>query len=111
MEIWLINWIPKGFILILGPLSLISIGYLVEKYYTGRITLFANAVALVTYFYQFSPLPAWLVLYINAVTILGLMGFVSYAVRFPLFELYYQTGRLASSFITGMILLWGMSVF
>ena len=53
MNIWLVDFIPENFILLLGPISLMVIGYLVEKYYTGRITLFANAIALVTYFLDF----------------------------------------------------------
>jgi len=107
MNIWLVEWIPESLLLLLGPVSLMVIGYLVEKYYTGKITLFANAIALVTYFYRFQNLPFLLVLYINMATILGIVGLISYTVKHPLFETYYHIGKYFSSGITGLVLLWG----
>lgn len=107
MNIWLVQYVPENLLLLLGPISLMVIGYLVEKYYTGRITLFANAVALVTYFYRFQNLPFLVVLYINIATILGVVGLISYAIKYPLFEAYYHIGKYFSSAITGIVLLWG----
>jgi hypothetical protein len=73
MEIWLVQWLPKSLLLLLAPVSLIIIGFLVEKYYTGRITLFANAMALVSFFSAFQNIPTIVILYINFATILGVI--------------------------------------
>jgi hypothetical protein len=107
MQIWLVNWLPKEIFLLLAPISLMVIGFLVEKYYTGRITLFANAMALVSFFGVFTNIPTVVVIYINLATVLGIIGLISYAVKHPLIEAYYHVGKLVSSVITGVVLLWG----
>jgi len=107
MQIWLVQWLPKGLLLLLAPISLIIIGFLVEKYYTGRITLFANAMALVSFFSAFQNIPNLVILYINFATILGIIGLISYAIKHPLLEAYYHIGKIASSIVTGIVILWG----
>ena len=107
MEIWLVQFVPKSIFLLLAPLSLMVIGFLAEKYYTGRITLFANAMALVSFFGFFQNIPVPVIIYINFTTILGIIGLISYAVKYPLIEGYYHIGKLASSVITGIVLFWG----
>ena len=110
MKIWLIQFLPKEVILLAGPVSLIIIGFLVEKYYTGRITLFANAIALVSFFWPIQNIPFLTILYINIATILGIVGLISYALRHPLFEAYYHIGKYFSSAITGLVLLHGLTL-
>ena len=107
MNIWLVQILPREILILLAPLSLIVIGFLVEKYYTGRITLFANAMALVSFFSGYSNIPFLIILYINLATILGIVGLISYAVKHPLFEAYYHVGKLVSSAVAGIVLLWG----
>jgi hypothetical protein len=103
--IWLVDLLPLKIILLLAPLALIGIGIAVEKNYTGRITLFANAIALITFFASFSIIPLWIVWYANIMTILGIIGFFSYIFKESLFETYYQIGRIGSSAVTGIIIL------
>jgi len=110
MEIWAFQFLPKELILLLGPISLIVIGFLVEKYYTGRITLFANAMALISFFWSIQNVPFLVILYINIATILGIVGLISYAVKHPLFEAYYHFGKFFSSAITGIVLLYGLTL-
>ncbi len=107
--IWLVQILPKEFILLLAPISLMVIGFLVEKYYTGRITMFANAMALVSFFAFFENIPFLVVLYINIATVLGIVGLISYVLKHPLLEAYYHVGRIVSSVITAMVILWGAS--
>lgn len=110
MNIWIIQLLPKELIILLGPTSLMIIGFLVEKHYTGRITMFANAIALVSFFAQVTTIPLLIILYINIATILGIIGLASYSVKFPLFEAYYHFGKFFSSAITGIVLLYGLTL-
>lgn len=105
MGIWMIDFFSREFILVLAPLSLIAIGLVVETKYTGRVTLFANAMALVSFFATLSSVPTWAIWYTNIMTILGFIGFVSYAVKQPLFEMYYHIGKIGSSIIAGLVIL------
>ena len=104
MRIWLLNILPEQLILLLAPLSLIAIGIAVETKYTGRVTLFANAIALVAFFSSFETLPGWALWYTNLMTLLGIVGFVSYAIKQPLFEMYYHVGKIGSSVVTGIVI-------
>ncbi len=104
-QIWLIDLLPASMVSLLGPISLIIVGLLVEKYYTGRITLFTNAIALVLFFQNVTTIPIWIIWYINIATVLGVLGLISYAFKFPLIEQYYHIGTIFSSAITGLILL------
>ncbi|MBT4824283.1 hypothetical protein HN695_02335 [Candidatus Woesearchaeota archaeon] len=105
MDIWLLKLLSPSILRILAPLALILIGFLVEKHYTGRITMFANAIALVTFFMMFDQIPKWAIIYTNLVTALGVVGILSYALKWRLFEAYYTFGKLASSVVTGLIIL------
>lgn len=99
---------------LLGPLSLIAIGLLVEKQYTGRISLFANAIALISFFGPLSitkSIPFGILLYINILTILGIIGIFSYSFKIRLVEVYYKIGTLFGAIITGIILLYGALTF
>ena len=50
MELWFLNLLRKiGLTLIvplIGPISLMVAGWLVEKHYTSRIAVFTNSMAL-----------------------------------------------------------------
>ncbi|MFC1697106.1 hypothetical protein ACFL1H_02135 [Nanoarchaeota archaeon] len=108
MAIWLVQILPKQIILLLGPISLILVGYIAEKYYIGRITLFANAMALITFFAFIEIIPWIIVLYINVATIIGIIGLASYAFKYKLAQEFYTFGTIFSSVITGGILLYGL---
>lgn len=110
MEIWLTSFLSPKLISLLPAASLILIGFLAEKHYTGRLTLFANAVALISFFYIFTELPTLLVLYINALTIIGLFSLVSYIFQFSLPKEFYQIVGIFSSVVSGFILMWGITL-
>ncbi len=81
MDLWIANLFPGKFLEILPAVSLILIGIAVEREYTGRISIFSNAVALTTYFYKFQNLPVLLVWYINILTVFGVISFFILFVR------------------------------
>lgn len=109
--IWLKSLIPASYLNLIGPASLILIGFIVETRYTSRVALFSNAMALVAFFHPFNSLPWWLVLYINAATAVGAIAIVSYK-RYKLNKEYYRLGKLFSTAITGLILLlYGFSLY
>ncbi|MFA6888037.1 MAG: hypothetical protein WC254_00915, partial [Candidatus Woesearchaeota archaeon] len=80
-QMWIATLFPVGLLQILPAITLIAIGWIVEVKYTSRITLFANAIALSTYFYQFQNLKVWIIYYINFVTILGIIAIISYILK------------------------------
>jgi len=110
MNIWLNNIIPLQLIEVLPAITLIVIGLIVEKRYLSRISIFSNAVALTTFFYNFTNLPNWLILYINALSIVGILALVSYALRISLPQQFYLIAGIFSSGISGMVLLWGLNL-
>jgi len=107
MKILLAYFLPDNVIPLIGPFSLLLVGHFVEKHYTGRMALFLNFVALITYFYNLHPLPLWLVIYIDIMTIIGIVAFFSYIFRISLPKEFYIIASIGSSFITGLVLLWG----
>ena len=109
-QIWIANVLPMGVLEVLPAVTLIIIGLLVEKNYVGRIALLSNAVALTTFFYRFEVLPEWLVTYINLLSVAGILALASYALRFPLPRHFYWIAGLFSSAISGVILIYGMSL-
>ena len=105
MEIWLGHFLSKNFINILPAVSLIIVGLIVEKNYVSRIAIFSNAVALSSYFAFIPNLSFGLILYINILTIAGILAIFSYLVHFSLpKEFYFFAGAFCSA-ISGMILL------
>lgn len=110
MGIWIATILPLKLITILPAITLIVVGMLVEKYYVGRIAILSNAVALATYFYRFSNLNQWLVLYINVLTIAGILALVSYALKFHLPREFYWFGSIFSSLVSGALLLYGLTL-
>lgn len=110
MGIWLLNLLGSKIITVLPAVALIFVGFLAEKHYTGRLTLFANAIALVSFFYSFAILPTWLIFYINALTIVGCLSLVSYIFKFPLPKEFYSMAGIFSSIVSGIILLWGLTL-
>jgi hypothetical protein len=110
MAIWLAGLLPVRALEVLPAFTLIGLGLLVEKYYVSRITLISNAVALTTYFYRFENLNPWLVLYINILTIVGIVSLVSYLFEWKLSKDFYFVTGIFSSVVSGAILLYGLSL-
>ncbi len=100
-----IRSIPSEYVLLLPTFSLIAVGYLVETHYVGRISVFSNAIALGTYFYNYENLPFLLSAYINILTVAGLIAVFSYASKKSLPDDFYRLSKIFSSIISGIIIL------
>ncbi|WMW25850.1 hypothetical protein RE474_03795 [Methanolobus sediminis] len=110
MEIILTSFLPNQALDILPSISLIFVGVIVETHYVSRIAIFANAVALTSFYYTFTALPLWLVLYVNALTVAGILSILSYMSKKSLPTEFYQISGLFSSVISGLVLLYGLSL-
>lgn len=110
MSFWVADLFSPEFLNLLGPLSLIFIGLISEKYYISRVAILSNAIALATFFYTFTILPIWLIYYINVLTILGLISLVSYLFKVSLPSEFYLIAGIASSIVSGIVLLWGATL-
>jgi len=109
-NIWISQLLPLELIEILPAITLIIIGLIVEKKYIGRVAIFANAIALSTFFYKIQNLPTWTIWYINILTIFGLIAIFSYAFKIKLPQEYYWIAGIFSSVISGILLFWGMTL-
>ncbi len=111
MEIWIAQFLPKALILALPAITLIVVGLIVEKNYVGRISLLTNAVALSTFFAFIENLNFWIILYINILTVFGIIALISRAFKIKLSKHFYFMAGVFSSVISGVLLLWGMITF
>jgi hypothetical protein len=103
-NLW-ISLVPPLLIAKLGPLSLVVIGYLVEKNFVGRITTFANTLAINLHVYAIQN-PHWiLVWYANIGLIFGLLALFSYGFKEALSRHFYALNWIYSSFVVGMVIL------
>ena len=110
MDFWITGFLPARVLDILPAATLIIVGLIVETQYVGRIAIFMNSVALTTFFYKFGSLPDWLVWYINLSTVAGVIAILSYIFDESLPSEFYTLTGLFSSVISGMILLYGLSL-
>jgi hypothetical protein len=94
------------FLLNLSSLMLIIVGLASEKHFIGRLTTFANSMALDVFFVGYGFTPWWIVLYIGFGTLLGFLGLLAYVSDESLGDWYYNmTLVLYSSFTAGIVML------
>jgi hypothetical protein len=110
VEIWVSQFLPKGLVIVLPAVTLIIVGIIVEKYYVGRISLLTNAVALSTFFAFIENLNWGIILYINILTIFGIVALISYAFRIKLPKEFYFIAGVFSSIISGVLLIYGLTL-
>jgi hypothetical protein len=110
MELILTNILSNHVLDILPALSLIFVGAIVERYYVGRIAIFSNAIALTSFYYTYTSLPLWLSLYINLLTIAGILSLLSYMSKKSLPAEFYQVSGIFSSVVSGFVLLYGLGL-
>jgi len=110
----LIDILPNWLLLNLSVYGMILIGYLVERRFVSRISLFANSLALGSFFVQRRDLlnvHPLLPLYVDLGLIWGLIGVYKYWEYFnsrsykPLPKWYYDVGWLYSSITVAVLLL------
>ena len=103
----LIDLLPKSIAVLLPELSLLLIGYVVEKHYVSRVTCFTNVLALNVHFLTIGKSGLWLGLYADFGLILGGWGFLHYMEQESLGKGYYQLSHLGySSLVVGAIILY-----
>lgn len=110
MQILLEYIVPNTWFDILPALTLIGIGIIIEKYYVSRIAIFSNAIALSSFYVGFSDLPLWLTLYINVLIIVGVICLISYLTKDSMPKEFYKISGLFSSFISGIVLFYGLTL-
>mgnify|MGYP000047014085 CR=1 FL=1 len=108
VHLWL-SILSPNFINLLGPLSLIVIGFLVEKNFVGRITTFCNALAINLHVYTLlattGKVSSLLIWYANGGLVLGIIGLIAYSILFSLPQIFYILSWLYSSILVGGIIL------
>ena len=105
-DLWILYLIPVYFIDKLGPLSMIIAGFLVEKHYVGRMSVFLNTIAINIFAYSKMPyLTQYDIWYCNIGLLVGLIALVSYMFEESLPSWYYLITFVYSSVVTGAYIL------
>lgn len=103
----LIDLLPDSVAVLLPELSLILIGYIVEKHFVSRVTCFTNVMALNVHFLTIGASGLWLGLYADFGLLLGAYGFLAYWKREALGSWFYNLSHLGySSLVVGSIILY-----
>ncbi|MFC3477653.1 hypothetical protein [Halobacterium litoreum] len=103
----LIDLLPTSLAALIPELSLLLIGYVVEKHYVSRVTCFTNVLALNVHFLTVGESGLWLGLYADLGLLLGAWGFLHYMEQESLSRDYYQVSHiLYSSLVVGAIILY-----
>jgi hypothetical protein len=89
---------------VLAPLSLLVVGFLVEKKFISRMTLFTNAIAINIVAFGLSSPPSYLVWYANIGFVLGVIALLSYATSRSMPSILYAIGWLYSSIVVGILI-------
>lgn len=103
----LIDLLPTSLAVLIPELSLLLIGYVVEKHYVSRVTCFTNVLALNVHFLTIGESGFWLGLYADLGLALGALGFLAYLERESLKTWYYELSHIGySSLVVGSIILY-----
>lgn len=103
----LIDLLPTPLAALIPELSLLLIGYVVEKHYVSRVTCFTNVLALNVHFLTIGESGLWLGLYADFGLLLGAWGFLHYMEQESLSKDYYQVSHIGySSLVVGAIILY-----
>jgi hypothetical protein len=103
--LWISKLLPSNLIQKLGPLSLVIVGYLVEKKFIGRTSIFSNTIAVNVHVFYVNNAPWFLVLYANMGLLMGFIALMAYAEFKSLQAWFYNASWLYSSVVVGLIIL------
>lgn len=103
-SLW-ISSLGENYVTLLGPISLLVVGYLVEKNFVGRVPTFTNALAINLHVYTLAAPTLLFVWYANIGLILGVIALVSYGTMKSLNSLFYAITWLYSSVVVGFLIL------
>lgn len=93
---------------LIAPFVLVIIGAVIETRYVGRVAMFSNAAALYIFYHPINmALGLWLI--VNSVILIGLAGGISRLLNIPLVTQFYKVAWIASSVVTGILLLYGLT--
>ena len=109
MEVLFKSLISEDFIKFLAPLLLFVVGIIIETKYVGRIAMFSNAASLYLFYHSIN-MPLVLGIIVNVVITIGLVGGLSRFFKIPLFSAFYSIGWIASSVVTAILLIYGLSI-
>ena len=110
MVFWFQAIVPPKLINLITPLTLMIVGIYVEKHFIGRMTTFANVLALNIFFYSFQTIPTWLIWYLNIGIIFAVFGFTTYVMKESLPQAYYTLSIPYCSIVSGLVLLYGLTL-
>lgn len=103
MSLW-ISSLPVSVVGILGPISLLVVGFLVERRFISRMTIFTNSIALNLMAFGLANPPFYLVSYANIGLLLGVIALISYAAQKSMSKLFYLIGWLYCSIVVGALI-------
>lgn len=87
-SIWF-SYLPLEILQKLGPLSLVVVGYLVEKKFVGRIATFSNSIAFNLHIISVPKPDQLLIYYANIGLIMGILAIFSYKGQESMPKLFY----------------------
>ena len=103
---------PEQYYGLIGPLSLIILGLVIDRKaketkYTGRLSMFSNSMALVSFYILIPTAPLLLKILINVALLLGVIGIVSYSLdeHHLSHKNYYQYTKYFNALVTGGLIL------
>lgn len=103
-SLW-ISALPSIYVGYLAPLSLIIIGYLVERNFVGRIAIFSNSLALNLHVYALQTTNPLLIWYANIGILFGIVALLTYAIRMSVHSIFYKIAWFYASFIVGFVVI------
>jgi hypothetical protein len=103
--LWISLLLPPFIIMKLGLLSLMLIGYLVERKFVGRVAAFSNAMAINLHLFTTNYPDQMLILYANIGLLIGVAAIITYALRIHMPWWFYKLTWLYHSALVGIIIL------
>ena len=103
MALWMSGLLP-GIVRLIAPASLIIIGWIIERKFVGRISIFANTIAINIFaFYLPNPL-IYFIWYCNIGLIFGIIALISRALEIRMPGLFYDFSWIYSSIAVGALM-------
>ena len=103
-SLW-ISALPDFIIKTLPALSLVIVGYLVEKNFVGRVSTFCNTMAINLHLMLINNPNPYLIWYANLGLVMGCIGIFAYQTKSSLSTYFYYASWLYCSIIVGLLTL------
>lgn len=104
MALW-ISGLSAPAVEALGPISLLIVGFLVERKFISRMTIFTNTIALNLMVFNLTSPPVYLIWYANIGILLGIVALISYALQTSMSRVFYLIGWLYCSVVVAALIL------